>query len=161
MYLANFACMLVFTTTTGDSVRVVFPEPVDTVQPADTLPAIETADTVAFLEDASGATYERLVEAYTCMRELLRLALTKGWSGEFTADALAKRFPEVQKYKWLQPATFDLAPTRKAVYVQFMENEGFLPVIRMYQDKETKKLFFEFQTSHGRSLGIANLVVGS
>ncbi|MDP2789831.1 MAG: hypothetical protein Q8O51_01770 [bacterium] len=160
MFLPNIACFLVLTTTTADSARANSPAPEDTLQPPDTLSAIELADTVAFLEDASGATYECLVEGYTCLRSLLRVTLSKGWRGEFTADELAKRFPEVRKYPWLQPATFELSSTRKAVYVQFMQNDGFLPVIRMYQDREAKALFYEFQTSRGLSLGIANMLTG-
>lgn len=115
----------------------------------DTLPAIELQETPFYIRETSGESREWLDSCYTVLRELLILANTKGRSGEFTYDALAKRYPALHGYPKFRPALFRLSG--KAVYVSYMENPGFTPTIGMINDSEAMLLVFFFATSKGES----------
>lgn len=117
--------------------------------PTDTLPAIELQVTPFYVRETSGESREWLDSCYTVLRELLTLTQSKGWSGEFTYDALAKRYPALLGYPKFRPALFRLSG--KAVYVSYMENPGFTPTIGMINDPEAKLLEFFYATSKGES----------
>ncbi len=119
------------------------------VDPADTLLAITLQETPYFVQDTSGESLVWLDSCFTVFRELLTLAHSKGWSGDFTFDALAKRYPALLGYPKLRPAVFRISG--KAMYASYMENPGFTPTIGMINDPEAELLEFFYATSKGES----------
>lgn len=117
--------------------------------PSDTLTAIELQETPYFVQDTSGESRAWLDSCYTAFRDLLVVANQKGWSGEFTYDALVKRYPALQEYPKFRPALFRLSG--KAVYASYMENPGFTPTIGIVNDADAKLLEFFYATPKGES----------
>lgn len=156
MYLGNLALTALLTQASPDATPSDSARCADTVDVADTLPAIQLTDAAYFIQDTSGVDRARLDSCYALLRTLLELTVKNGWRGEFSYDALAERYPKVKQDPWFQPASFQLHPGRGAVYVSFMENEGFLPTIRLVNNPDTGLLEFSYSTSQGSSVAWAS-----
>ncbi len=158
MYLGNLAFTALLAQASPGAIPPDSAQDSDTVHPVDTLPAIQLSESAFYVQDTSGVDRARLDSCYALLRTLLELAVKNDWRGEFSYDALAKRYPKVKQNPWFQPASFQLHPGHGAVYVSFMENEGFLPTIRLVNNPDTGLLEFSYSSSQGTSTAWAKSI---
>ncbi|MEK7631647.1 MAG: hypothetical protein AAB445_02120 [Patescibacteria group bacterium] len=149
MYLPHIALVSLLSGQSPDALPPATVRYPDSTTVADTLTAVELQLVPYFIVDSSGESRAYLDSCYTFFRGLLATALQRGWSGDFTFDELAKRYPSLHGYSRFHPVLFRILG--KAVYAFHPENPGFTPTIGIVNSKTEGRLTFFYATSKGES----------